>query len=72
MYDILEGSFPHRLIETGQKFHGPDNSVRDEFSSPFHWETQSQAETFYVMEPTNNPGNLHLFILLILKLCAAQ
>ena len=52
---ILEGAFPHRLIETGQGRHGPDGSVRDEFSDPFHWETQSQCETFYVMEPINNP-----------------
>ena len=50
-----EGAFPHRLIETGQGRHGPDGSVRDEFSDPFHWETQSQCETFYVMEPINNP-----------------
>ena len=53
--NILEGAFPHRLIETGQGRHGPDGSVRDEFSDPFHWETQSQCETFYVMEPINNP-----------------
>jgi hypothetical protein len=52
---ILEGAFPHRLIETGQGRHGPDGSVQDEFSDPFHWETQSQCETFYVMEPINNP-----------------
>jgi len=52
---FLEGAFPHRLIETGQGRHGPDGSVRDEFSDPFHWETQSQCETFYVMEPINNP-----------------
>lgn len=51
----LEGSFPHRLIRTGQKFHGKD-SVRDEFSEPFHWETQSQTDQFYVMEPINHPG----------------
>jgi len=50
-----EGTHPHRLIETGRAFHGPDEAVRDEFSDPFHWETQSQCETFYVIEPTKNP-----------------
>ena len=48
---FLEGIHPHRLIETGQAFHGPEQSVRDEFSDPFHWETQSQCETFYVTQP---------------------
>lgn len=50
-----EGVHPHRLIETGQAFHGPEQSVRDEFSDPFHWETQSQCETFYVTQPIKNP-----------------
>ena len=53
---ILEGSFPHRILETGQKYHGTNGLVRDEFSSPFHWETQSQMETFYIMDPIEIPG----------------
>merc|ERR1712130_174796 len=54
---IYEGDFPHRIMETGQKYHGIKGLIRDEFSSPFHWETQSQMETFYVMEKIDIPAN---------------
>ena len=43
-------------METGQKYHGSNGLVRDEFSSPFHWETQSQMETFYTMDKIEIPG----------------
>ena len=65
-YDImkfyLEGDFPHRIMETGQKYHGIKGLLRDEFSSPFHWETQSQMETFYVMDRIDIPGESKKFI----------
>lgn len=53
---FTEGDFPHRIMETGQKYHGSNGLVRDEFSSPFHWETQSQMETFYTMDKIEIPG----------------
>ena len=43
-------------METGQKYHGSNGLVRDEFSSPFHWETQSQMETFFIMDKIDIPG----------------
>ena len=54
-----EGGFPHRIIETGQNYHGSNGLVRDEFSDPFHWETQSQSEQFYIMDKIDVPGTVY-------------
>ncbi|CBY24772.1 unnamed protein product [Oikopleura dioica] len=44
-----EGVYPQRQIKTGQGYRGKKKNIRDEFSAPFHWETQSQIDQFYVL-----------------------
>ncbi|CAG5085405.1 Oidioi.mRNA.OKI2018_I69.PAR.g10885.t1.cds [Oikopleura dioica] len=45
-----EGIYPQRQITTGQGFYGKKNNIQDGFSAPFHWETQSQINEFYILD----------------------